>query len=321
MAGTATPGSEGQGDALMPNFEELRETLQFDPFGPPSTDDAGGDDVGGQQGEGGETQTPAAEPPREQAAQPAAAEPPASDPSAAPEGGSENETLDSLRQLVSSFIVKDAGNRQEQPAAPQQQPQGQTQEQPRPQAPSYRFDLPDQIVDALESDDRTERKTALNAMLNGVANRLAVDFRAAMQETARALINHVPQQVSQVTTAERQQQMLREDLYGNFPELKAVAERLPDADGMIWRTVSLAAQRAGVTEWNPQFRDQVGNYLIASLGVQRQPRAGGQAQAAAPTAKPKPRAPFAAGSGSPPRNDVGTGGSGNEFLDVLQAGM
>lgn len=110
---------------------------------------------------------------------------------------------------------------QQAPQTPQASQPGQPEAIPVPY--SAAFDIPDQIAQAMDHEDPRVRKQAVGALLAGAAN-----------HTAEFVIKHIQQQiapaVANATFAQVQQrdfaQSVERDLYGQYPQLRAVSPEL-----------------------------------------------------------------------------------------------
>jgi hypothetical protein len=134
----------------------------------------------------------------------------------------------------------------------QQQIQQQQTPQAAPSGPSgepgsaqFGFDIPDQYMNALGSEDAGTRKQALNQLLNGVANSVASQMRNEMQQQRQA----VPGIVQPLIDQNAQNQQVNSDMYGTYPELSPYREYVATA------ATQVAAQFPG--GWNADYRDAV----------------------------------------------------------------
>src|SRR5215207_6814268 len=268
------PEGEGTGAEGTSPPSDLGFVMGFDPFTPPAEKGAGG-------AEGGEAVSPPPEPPEGDAAsQP----PPADSPPEAPAGPAKTEGEDPLAQLreqVQGFLAKAQAPQAVQTPAADPKPvqeatrQGQGGEAP----PVYNFNVPDQIVDALEHEDRNVRRAALASVVNGLANKLHQEFSKALQVLVQDIQDRVPQEVLTKVDERTQFAEIKKDLYGAFPQLGQLARSMPAAEQGIWQQVHAVGKQMGIKEWTPEFRDGVGRMLHLNLGIPMAP----QVSAVSPT--------------------------------------
>lgn len=327
--GEAASGPDTGNSGLIPNFEELKATLDFDPFGPRS-DDAGAGEQGNQEGEGqegageqGQQPSPPPPPPPPASAQPggaaAAGNAPAADPGQPPEAGDpKDRTIADLQKLIGTLVARPAPAGAQPPAQPQGQPSAPAAPAAEPESPAYNFQVPRALIEGLADPEQAPQ--AMSTLVNGIMNTMAKDFRTALDATARAILAQVPQTISAVTTREQQVNAAREDLYTHFPRLASVARAAPAIEAGLWQQVATVAKAQGAEQWTEDFRNQVGAYLeTAMFGATMPPAGGGGAPAAPSPAAPvgrQPRKTFAAGAaaGGRPGNSARS-----EFDDVLEA--
>jgi hypothetical protein len=228
------------------------------------------------------------------------------------------DALAGLREQVQKFLStapKEPVVEAAKPAQPQAQPQTQEPAKPAGQPAGYNLHIPDQIMEALDSDDRNVRRQGLAALTNGMMNILVRDFGTALAHLKEELAKELPEKAAGRATAEVQQQQMREDFYGAFPKLKEMVTAMPALEGPIWQQIHETAQKMGQKQWTPQFRDGAGAMIHLALGVPVE-------------MKTAPKGPTP-GARAPAKGQYSTGGaqsrgngaaSGNEFLDVLRAG-
>jgi hypothetical protein len=288
----------------------MREVLAFDPFTvlkPPAQEGA----EGAEEGKAGDEDP---KPPKVEGASPdPEAKPPAPPPEAAK--GEEDEGA-RLREAVAKLLGT-------QPAKPEAQPPAQPPAKPEapPKAPAegefqgYNFQVPDEVIGAIGSDDPAVVRKGVNALVNGLANKLAKDFGGMMAEAAQAIQAKAVEAALGQVNAKTQEQQVREDFYGNFKDLKEVRDRLPAFDNLVWQTATQLAQTSGLKSgWTPEFRDQLGSVLRLQLGL----ASPNGAPAKPPGAKPTPRKPSFSAGGAPSPRPAEAGG--NDFMSVLNAG-
>jgi hypothetical protein len=208
------------------------------------------------------------------------------------------------------------------PAAPQAEQPAKPAEPAQPQAPKaaeeikYDFQVPNEIVEAMGAEEPATRHKAVNALVNGLANKLAKDFGSAMAEMAKHVQAEAVKAALGQVDSRTSEQRVRDDFYSAHPDLKELADNLPAIDGVVWQTAQQIAQATGAKGWSKELRDQVGATLRLQLKLTPPPNGG----AKPPAGGRQPRKPqFSAGSGPASARQNGAA-EGNEFSDVLRAG-
>jgi hypothetical protein len=293
MADSRDPGGEA-----VPNFDEIKQALEFDPFTPPASEGAG------EQPAEKPAESPATPPAPGQAPQPAPGAAPT-----APGGGPTSE--EDLRKLVADqrALIDRLQAMPTQPPAPAE-PQGEAFQ------PVYTVDLPRELFQALGSDDENIRYKAMDSLVKGVMNTLANDTQRYVKAQIAAAVEQVtgalPGQIERVTTGEQ----MRQDFYRAFPALaNPVLGEIVRGRLAAWAQ-SEAQRTGGKFTWSEDFRDRAGRALHQELGI---PIGGATSPAPSPPpppAAPQPRKPsFSSGgnSGGGPAN----GPDANPFADVL----
>lgn len=306
--GSAPPPPPDEGGDISDS--EIKEILAFDPFSvlkPPAQEGQEGDGEGKPAEAGAEGGDASPEP---------EAKPPAPKPAEAAEGGEDEGAR--LREAVAKLLgTQPAKPEAQQPAQPQQ-PQAPAQpEQPKGDGEfqGYNFQVPDEVIGAIGSDDPAVVRKGVNALVNGLANKLAKDFGGMMAQAAQVIQQKAVEAALGQVNVKSQEQQVRDDFYGAFKDLKEVKDRLPAFDGLVWQTATQLMQASQTKGWTPEFRDQLGSVLRLQLGLAA-PSPNGKA---APGGKPAPRkASFSAGGAPPSRPADGAGGK--DFMDVLSAG-
>lgn len=175
-----------------------------------------------------------------------------------------------------------------------------------PAAPSARapftFDVPDQYLNALASEDSATRRTALNSMLNGVAEAVMTQARSEMG----VFVNQLPQMVQTQAQGVQRAADVQRDMYGTYPELEPYRQFVSTAATQI-------VGAAGMDAWTPEVRDAIAEKIapmvpglfqkIQANRAQRIPQvAPGMVPVApygAPAAPPLPQGQWQQPGGSP----------------------
>ena len=188
--------------------------------------------------------------------------------------------------------------------APQQAPaQGPTQADRK-----FALQVPDQMVDALRSEDPRLVKSAVEAMVNGAAE---MAYRTALTEATEQMRTIASEIYSQQQGTVSQQQQIFNDFYGAYPELNN-----PDLRIIVRAVGEQVAKELGTSTWGPKLRDLIGTRVRQLLGNRveqgQQPQAQPQVQPQTPPAaqKKNPLPKMAGGNTRP-------SGSGPSFGDEI----
>ena len=182
-----------------------------------------------------------------------------------PEGGVQPDELAQAKVMIANLqnLVQSQAAPVQTPAA---QPGGEQQPvNPLEVIPDYDFDMPDQLVTMLASEDPVERKQALNSLTKGIAQTV----HQQTMKTVAGVITQMQTDIPNATMQQFQQQQLQSqvagDFYGKFPNLnndaikpsvRQVAEQLMKSD------LLLGIQPA----WTPAFMDRVAAGVNALFG-------------------------------------------------------
>jgi predicted DNA-binding protein (UPF0251 family) len=162
------------------------------------------------------------------------------------------------KALEATMYAQPTPQPMQQPAAPQQ-----------PELPQYAYDVNDQLLRAITSDDLREREAALKAFAVNLSQ--TVHMRAleqARQEVAQA----VPVFVQHVIATEFAKRQIASDFYGKFPELNT-----PEIAPIVGQVAQQVMGEMGASTWTPKVRDAVGARVKSMLSA-----VAGQVQQQAP---------------------------------------
>jgi len=213
-----------------------------------------------------------------------------------PDGGSQaNNTavqtqIANLTQLLQSPTPMATQPSQGQPQ--QQQPAQGDQKNPLENMPEYNFEIPDQLVNMMASEDPGERKRAMGALVKGVSQTIhqqVVDVIKHVQESMGGNIT------TQIQNHQAQQQVYN-DFYGAYPHYNTPALRKV-VHGMAIQLIQQDASMGVRTQWNKNFQQRLGDAVTNSLkaaGI----NLGGQQPAAQTTTNAAPANPPAAFGGT-----------------------
>lgn len=137
----------------------------------------------------------------------------------------------------------------------QQQAQQQTQQQ---QQEEFTFNVPDEYMNAIGSEDLTTRKNALNQLLSATAQSIYARTTQDMNQR----FAQIPSQMEPVLNAREYEQRIKADMYGTYPELVGMESQVA--------AVASQLQQQGVFPgggWNENFRDAIAEKLSPMVPV------------------------------------------------------
>jgi hypothetical protein len=158
-----------------------------------------------------------------------------------------------------------------------QQPQ---QQQPTaPQLPGYAYDINDNMLRAVTSEDMRERAAALQAFAVNLSQTV---HQRAVQQVREEIAQVLPQYVQQTALQEYQRREIARDFYGKYPELDR-----PEVAPVVAQIAQQVMTESRANGWTPKVRDDVATRVRSLLGavanpVQQRPAP----QMAAPSAQP-----------------------------------
>jgi len=247
---------------------EVRRILNFDPFADAAAP------APAAQAPGTTPNEPATQTPATPDAGAAATTTPPATPQVSPEVAALQEQVRNLQTQIKTTPA----------AAPTAQPQG---EAPDP-VPAYNYNIPDDVMVALDSDEPVQRKAGIAALAQGVSRTV---HRQVLDQMQAVFQNVVPQMIEQSHTVRQTAMSVRQDFYGKFKELDN-----PQLYPFVQQQAILLGQELGGITWSPEFRDTLGQRVKAALQSASGTIAP-QVPQPAPAAAP---APFLAGGNARP---------------------
>lgn len=193
----------------------------------------------------------------------------------------ENPELVLLRNQVQALTQM--LNQQQQHTQQATQGQGQNQGQKTPEQiqqerhqniakslPAYAMNIPDSVMQKMGSDNPNDIRSGLAEFAQGVAQvthyNVAMQMEERLAKLEQDMLEKSVQTFKQTTQAEtaatEQKNAVFKDFYGKFPELKK-----PELQYLVQHTAKQLAQQYGVTGWNENFRDMLGEHVKKVLGM------------------------------------------------------
>lgn len=283
-----TPESNSGGDSRPDTgsdswiTDDVRKAMDFDPFTPAGEEvvvppqsganaSADGGANGSQPASGGNAPNPASGSGTPAGSQPAQqpAQQPAAQPAVDPVAAALAEQTRLLQQVVQGQQAPGGQPQGQQPAQPQD---------PLATVPEYDYQIPDQLVVALNSEDPVERKAALAATIKGVAQGIHRTVAQAVVQRLTQLEQSIPNSIQSRMVQAQQAQTVMTDFYGKFPQLNTPQLR------QLVKTVAEEHMKAiPNVQWSPELRDAIGAKV---LGVVSSIMPQGQVGAPAPVQAP-----------------------------------
>jgi len=160
------------------------------------------------------------------------------------------------------------------PAAPQQ-PQQPTQ----PQVPAYSYEINDQMLRAVTSEDMRERAQALTAFAVNLSQTV---HQRAVEQVRTEIAQVLPNYIQSIAVQEYQRREIARDFYSTYPELDR-----QEITPVVAQVAQQVMQETKANGWTPKVRDAVAARVKTMLGavanpVQQRPAP----PMAAPTAQP-----------------------------------
>lgn len=137
------------------------------------------------------------------------------------------------------------------PRVPGGPPQGQ------PDPTQYAFNIPDEVVNAIRSDDMQLAKQGLSTLLGGMAG--AVHERM-YESISTGLTPIIERTMHQHASEQGRRQAMHQDFYGTYKVLDH-----PQIKPMVAAAANQIAQEWGTQEWSPQMRDEVYRRVVGTL--------------------------------------------------------
>lgn len=127
--------------------------------------------------------------------------------------------------------------------------------------PSYAFDIPDPLIEALTSQEVPTFKKGVQALAQGIAGAIHAQMAAHMSQTFDPRFNALPVIINQVIQATQKAKTISDDFYGKYPQFNH-----PQLKSIIKTTGEAVAKKLGKTEWDEELRDKIAEEMIAIFG-------------------------------------------------------
>lgn len=284
---TQTPQAETPQALTQTEEDSLIETLRFDPFkdGPPATPPAKATPAAA---------SPVVTPPRVDGVQ----APPAGAPGT-PAGVAPQQPADANTQAL-ALAAERLTTAADRLATPQTQQPGAPQAD---QIPPYLFDIPPQLMEAMNSENPQQRQAAVQHLVAGTARAVHTEVNKMIGELRQSF----PQLIQQQLQAHTYRENVRRDFYSKYPMLDNphLAPTVANITQQVMGEMVAQGQRP---TWSPQMAQIIAERVFSVI-----PGLKPQAQAPAPP-PPRPQPPQIFTPGSRP---VQGGGIEADIADTL----
>jgi len=166
-----------------------------------------------------------------------------------PESEEMRKLRDELEQTKAQLaeVQKQQGDRGSSQAQSQGSDQSASSDQE--QIPSYEFQIPNEIVESLASEDSQQRQAGLQKLVQGVGRSVHQTIREEMDQK----LENVSKQVKQETQEETRADQIQRDYFGAFPHhdnevLKPLVQRVSQQ----------VMRERNVHKWTDTVRDEIG---------------------------------------------------------------
>ena len=197
----------------------------------------------------------------------------------------------------------------ERPAAPAGAP-AQPQTPAYAQVPDYGYNIPDQVMQGLSSEDPAIAKQALGTIATGISRHVhQTVLSMTRQMIQQSLIPHMKQEMESAIAAAE----IFRDFYGDYKDLNDNAFR-----PMIVAEAQRLAQTHGANfAYGPQFKQQLAAAIYAKLGRQMPGAQAPQGQPQAQYTPPAPPGMVGGGNGGRPMGGSTQGTMQDEIAELV----
>lgn len=243
----AVPAGVQDGAATL-EIEDIASMMEFDPF---DLMQETADNLSGQQS----VETPPADATPEAGGEIPATIESEPTPTAAPQ---ESPEVVLLKQQLAQQVqqMQQMQQQMQQPPAQQVQSQGDPLDQ---FIPEYMFQIPDQLMQLMESEDVGERKQGIQYLLSSA---LKNAHKSMLQQVNGMMTAYVPQQLTQHQQTNELKETIKSDFYSTHKDLNT-----PEIRQIVAMVTPQVTQELGVSTWSPTLRDAIAARVKAMLQI------------------------------------------------------
>lgn len=258
-----------------PKDVNIEDILNFDPFDEGGQGDSAGQGAGGepsegaesgQQGEGQQSESTASGEEGQPGEGQQAAEQPGSQ-----AGGASDEVKAELAQLrelvqqqsqtIQQLQTQGQAPQGQQPSGGQQDSGEMSQEEVQRIAQSYAIQVPDQLLQTIQSDDPATARQGIQQLIQGIGTTVHKNvIQEARQLFQQELHEQVPHMLQMQQGQQSERQRIYQDFYGNYPQLDK-----PELRGLVQSTAQQVFQETGAQQWSQAVRDMIAQRVVKTL--------------------------------------------------------
>lgn len=248
-----TPEVETPDSHTALDMSDISDMLEFDPF-----DDSGDDE------DSPDNQNPEQQVSAESADATQASDDPATQESQETSPEPELEIPPEVQALLdrNAALEQQLQQQQQQQAQVQQQQASQQQQQANEDpldafVPPYQFEIPQQLMQMLDSEEPTDRMQGLQYLMQGLARSV---HRTMLEQTQGMMTAYVPSQLQQYTQQQEQISTVRNDFYSTNTDLN-----VPELRPIVSQIAAQVMQEQNAQGWTPDLRDAIAQRVRAVL--------------------------------------------------------
>ena len=182
-----------------------------------------------------------------------------------PEEGGQPDELAQARAVITQLTSLVQGQQPVGEQSTAEVPAGEQLVNPLEVVPDYDFDIPDQLVTMLASEDAGERKQAMGALTKGIAQTIHQETMGTVAKVIATLQTEMPQAMMQQVEQKQQQAQIGKDFYSKYPTLNNPA--LMPTVSSVAKTLMQQDLLLGIQpQWNEAFMDRVATGVQALFG-------------------------------------------------------
>lgn len=129
------------------------------------------------------------------------------------------------------------------------------------ETPPYSFNVPDELVNLLASDDPKDRKGAITALLSGMGRAIHKEIVSHMGKLVPNS-EAITSQVQTILRASQEREAVKADFFGKYPELNK-----PELGPLLAQIALQVTKEQNKTTWDAAVRDETARRVKALFGA------------------------------------------------------
>lgn len=128
--------------------------------------------------------------------------------------------------------------------------------------PDYAFQIPDQLLGLIDSEDLNDRRQGFAAMAQGVAqsvHKTVMEQAVSLNQNSQA---DLPKMMTQIV----QQYMVAQEVYKDFYRDEYAILNKPELHGLVQNVASQVFKETKAQQWSPELRATIGARVLGILG-------------------------------------------------------